>query len=96
MSVIENAVVLPGYMTVPEIAKRLGMSRQAVHKKINTGREPENGGLGTEVYKIFNSSNAEEGILSRPIYLLPVEVVNRAIAYQPRGKEQQLATVRTS
>jgi predicted transcriptional regulator len=93
MSVIDNAVILPGYKTVPEVAALLGMSRQAVHKKINTGRDPEQGGLGTEIYKIVNSSNAQEGILTRPIYLVPEGIVNRAIAYQQRGRDARLAAV---
>ena len=93
MSVIVDAIPLPGYYTVPEVASLLKISRQAVHKKLGTKRPPEEGGLGTTVYKIYNSSKAEEGVFTRPIYLLPADVVQRAIAYQQRADTAKLATL---
>lgn len=36
--IIMNTMTLKGYLTVPEFAKELGISRQAIHKAIEKGR----------------------------------------------------------
>lgn len=42
MAVIEGVKPLKGWMTVPMAADELGMSKQGVHRAIETGRLPAN------------------------------------------------------